>query len=501
MTDWVTGLTAVVEPAVVLMIPVGVLLGIMVGAIPGLSATVGITLFLPFTFALDPLTGLVLLLGIYNGASYSGAIPAILIRTPGTPAAAATVLDGYPMTQKGLAGQALSVSLFASVAGGLIGGLLLALFAPPLADVALNFGSAQYFAVAILALTIIGSLGGHSVAKGFISAALGLLVVSVGYDSVSNYARFSFGNVQLSSGLELIPLLVGLFGVAEALLQIEKHAVASGRVPLGSFRISRSKLRSLTPGVFGGTGVGFFTGLLPGVGGDIGGFVAYNETRRFARDKSAFGQGDPRGVATAEAANNASNMGSLVPTLALGIPGNTQAAVMMGALLIHGLQPGPALFSGRPDLVYGSFVAMLLSFVVMLVLGLAGVRLWARMIQVPSQYLWPAVLVLSVVGSYAVRTNPFDVLVMAGAGVLGYFMAKASIPVAPFLIGVIVGPIAEENYRRAMITHDGSYSWMLEPLTFTLLALAVLSVVGSLWRSRRDRRRADAEAQGVSGGV
>ncbi|MCJ0893752.1 tripartite tricarboxylate transporter permease [Rhodococcus sp. ARC_M5] len=487
MSGWSDGFVAIASWDVLIMIPLGVLLGIAIGAVPGLSATVGMALFLPFAFSLDPLTGLVLLLGIYNGACYSGAIPAVLIRTPGTPSSAATTLDGYPMGQTGRAGQALTISLVASVIGGLVGTILLALFAPVLADYALNFGSGEYFAIAVLALTIIASISGEApISKGFVSALLGLLIVFIGFDPIAGFPRFSFGSTQLSGGIEIIPLLVGIFGVAEALNQLERmRGTKTRKQSIGSFGLGKGWLKRLGPTVGGSTGIGFVTGLLPGVGGDVGGFMAYNETKRFAKDSSQFGKGDPRGVAAAESANNASNMGSLVPTFALGIPGNTQAAVLLGALIIAGVQPGPGLFESNPELIYGSFVAMTLAYVCLLVIGLAGIKLWVRVIQIPPGYLWPLVIVFSVVGSYAVRTNVFDVIVMLAAGLLGYLLTKGGYPVAPLLIAVIVGPLAEENFRRSMINSDGSLSWMLQPLTAAILALALASIVYSLVRQRR----------------
>lgn len=485
MSNWLIGLEAVVfSPSVLVLIPLGILLGVFVGAIPGLSATVGIAVFLPFTFTLEPLPGLVLLLGIYNGAAYAGSIPAILVRTPGTPAAAATVLDGYPMAQKGQAGQALTISLVASVVGGIFGAILLSALAPVLAEFALAFGPAEYFALGVLALTIIGSLGEGSLAKGFISAGLGVLIAMVGLDPISGFNRFAFGSAELSAGIQLIPLLVGLFGAAEALYQIERLGEGIHPGGTGNFRISLGMLRYLSPTVLGSTLIGFFTGILPGVGGDIGGYVAYNETKRFARGEKNFGEGDPRGIAAAETANNAGQVGGLVPTLTLGIPGNAAAAVLIGALLVQGLQPGPQLFSGSPDLVYGSFIAIFISFVVLLVIGALGIRLWVNLMEIPPQLLWPAIIVLSIIGSYAVRTDPFDVFVMLLAGILGYFLLKRNFPIAPLLIGVIVGPIAEDNYRLAVIQAGGGIGWMLQPLTLVLLLAAVLSFVASLWRAR-----------------
>jgi putative tricarboxylic transport membrane protein len=489
MSGWMEGFVALQDFSVLMMVPLGVLLGVSIGAVPGLSATVGMAMFLPFTYALDPLTGLILLLGIYNGACYAGAIPAVLINTPGTPSSAATTLDGYPMAQQGRAGEALTLSLLASVAGGLIGTLLLAFFAPVLARYALAFGTPEYFAIAVLALTIIASIGGGSIVKGFVSAALGLLIAAIGFDPIAGFPRLSFGNSTLSGGIQLIPLLVGIFGMAEALTQLERTIAASlGRREVGSFGIGPGWARRLLPTTAGASAIGFATGMLPGVGGDIGGYIAYNEAKRFSKDAGNFGKGEPRGVVAAEAANNASNMGSLVPTFALGIPGNTQAAVLLGALLIAGVQPGPGLFNTQPGLLYGAFIGMGLAYLCLLVVGLLGIRLWIRLIQIPAVYLWPLVILFCVVGSYAVRNAAFDVLVMLLAGVLGYLMTKGRYPVAPLLIAVIVGPIAEENFRRSMILNDGSFIWLTQPLTAAILVVAAASLLFSGLRLRRERR-------------
>ncbi|GAB3247601.1 tripartite tricarboxylate transporter permease [Arthrobacter pigmenti] len=498
MSNWLAGIEAVLDPSVLILTVLGILLGVAIGAMPGLSATVGIAVFLPFTFTLDPLPGLVLLLGIYNGACYAGSIPAILLRTPGTPASAATVLDGYPMTRNGQAGKALSVSLVASVVGGLLATVMLIVSAPAVAEVALQFGPAEYFALAVLALTIIASLGEGALAKGIISAALGVLIAMVGLDGISGAQRFTFGVQELSSGVELIALLVGLFGAAEALFQIEHMHKEKKAASMGSFRLKGNDLRRMAPTTVGSGVLGFFIGALPGVGGDIGGYVAYNETRRFARyDKEKFGHGEPRGVAAAESANNSAQVGGLVPTLTLGIPGNTAAAVLIGALLVQGLRPGPQLFASSPDLVYGSFIAILAGFAVLLLVGSLGIRAWAQVIRIPPALLWPIVLILSIVGSYAVRTNPFDVLVMLIAGVLGYFMLKGGFPIAPLLIGVIVGPLAEDNFRLAMIQYGGSFSWMLDPLPFVLLVLSAASLFFSLWRTNKARRKAAADGEKI----
>lgn len=486
MSEWAAGFDAVLAPQALVLILVGVAIGLLVGALPGLTATMSVAVLLPFTFTLDPVPGMMLLLGIYGGALYAGSIPAILIRTPGTPSAAATLIDGHPMAQRGEAGQALSISVVASSIGGMLGVVMLALFAPRLAQFALSFGPAEYFMLSIFALTIIASLSEGMLTKGLISGLLGVTIALVGLDPIQAYPRFSFGSEELGAGIGYIPVLIGLFGVAEALIQFERlRSGADERPTLGGFRLGLRRLRKLTPATLGSSLLGFLVGVLPGTGGDIGAFVGYSETRRFSRGDKQFGRGDPRGVAAAESANNASTAGALVPMLTLGIPGDSVSAILIGAITVHGLRPGPQLFSGSPDLVYGIFVGFFLTYVLLLVLGLAGIRLWAQMMRVPTRFLWPTVLVLSVVGSYALRTNTFDVFVMLVAGLLGYFMTKGNYPVAPLVIGLIVGPIAESGFRRAMIISGGSYEWLLDPIPLVLLLLSVIALGIAFWRARR----------------
>lgn len=489
MSGWSAGLEAVLQPQPLLLILIGVAVGIVVGALPGLTATIAVAVMLPFTFALDPVPGMMLLLGIYGGALYAGSIPAILIRAPGTPSAAATVLDGNPMARQGRAGQALSISVIASAVGGILGVLLLAFFAPLLARFALSFGPAEYFMLSVFALTIIASLSEGALVKGLASGILGLLIAMIGIDPIQAYPRFAFGSADLSSGIEFIAVLIGLFGVAEALTQFERLGGegTDERPALGSFRLGGRLLRSLDPTTLGSSFIGFLVGVLPGTGGDIGSFVAYNETKRFARGEKKFGDGDPRGVAAAESANNASTAGALTPMLTLGIPGDSVSAILIGAITVHGLRPGPQLFSGSPDLVYGIFIGFFIVYVVLLVLGLLGVRLWAQVMRVPTRFLWPTVLVLSVIGAYALRSSSFDVIVMLLAGILGYFMIKGAFPLAPLVIGVIVGPIAESGFRRAMIISEGSLGWILNPIPLILLLLTTVALAVPLIRARRTR--------------
>lgn len=482
MNNWIEGFNALADPQAIIMLVIGVLVGILVGALPGISSTVGVALLLPFTFALEPLTGMMLLLGIYGGAVYAGSIPAILIRTPGTPASAATVADGFAMTQQGKGIQALKISLLASCLGGFVGVLLLAFFAPVIADFALGFGSSANFMLALFALTIIASISEGRMVKGLVAGLIGLGIAMIGLDTIQGFPRLTFGNSDLISGISFIPLMIGLFAVSEAFLQVERITKLNLKMKPEKFRATPAWFRKIAPSGFGGSIVGF----IPGVGGDISAFVAYNESKRLAKDKSKYGKGEPRGIAAAESAKNAGTAGAMVSTLTLGIPGDVTTAVLIGALTVHGLQPGPPLFTGAPDLIYGLFLGFALVYLVLLVFGWVGTRFWVRLIEsVPPRLLWPSVIVLAVVGSYAMRSNIFDVLVMFLAAILGYIMVKGGYPLAPLIIGVILGPIAESGFRRAMIINDGSFVWMLEPIPLTLGILSVLSIGFAIWQAIR----------------
>lgn len=486
MSNWIEGFGAIADVQVLFMLVLGVLIGVVVGALPGISATVGVALLLPFTFAFEPLAGMMLLLGIYGGAVYAGSIPAILIRTPGTPASAASVADGHAMTLAGKGVQALKISVLASCIGGFVGVLLLAFFSPVIANFALGFGSSANFMLALFALTIIASISEGRMVKGLIAGFLGLGIAMIGLDTIQGFPRLTFGNADLISGISFIPLMIGLFAVSEAFLQVERVTKLNLKMKPEKFRATPSWFRKLAPSSLLGSAIGFIIGIIPGVGGDISSFVAYNESKRAAKDKSQYGKGDPRGIAAAESSKNAGTAGAMVPTLTLGIPGDVTSAVLIGALTVHGLQPGPTLFTGSPDLIYGLFIGFALVYLVLLVLGWFGTSFWVKLIEsVPPRLLWPSVIVLAVVGSYAMRSSVFDVLVMFLAAILGYIMVKGGYPLAPLIIGVILGPIAESGFRRAMIINNGSFTWMLEPIPLVLGILTIASIAFAIWQAVR----------------
>ncbi|MFV0459897.1 MAG: tripartite tricarboxylate transporter permease [Actinomycetales bacterium] len=484
MSQWMAGFEAVMAFQPLLLIVIGVVIGIVIGALPGLSATVGVAILLPFTFVMEPIEGMMLLLGIYGGAVYAGSIPAVLVRAPGTPASAASVADGNGLARKGQADQALKISVLGSCIGGILGVIALALLAPLLASVALGFGPAAYFMLALLALTVVASVSEGNMVKGLIAGFIGIGIAMIGLDTIQGYPRLTFGSANLTAGISYIPVMIGMFAVAEAFTQFEKHVGLHLKTQSERFRASFGWLRRLAPSSLLGSLIGFIIGVIPGTGGDIGSFVAYNEAKRFARgSKKDFGHGDIRGLVAAESAKNAGTAGALVPTLTLGIPGDVTSAVLIGAITVHGLQPGPRLFSGRPDLVYGIFVGFIVVYLVLLVLGWLGTTAWTRLIEnVPNAYLWPSVIVLAIIGCYSLRSNAFDILIMLVSAVVGYIMIKAGFPLAPLIIGMILGPMAEAGYRRAMIISGGDYSWLMEPLPLVLAALTVASIVFAFWR-------------------
>ena len=487
MDEWLGGLQAVMQVQPLLMLGAGVLVGAFIGAIPGFTANMGIAILLPFTFAMDPLPGLMLLLGLFASALYSGAIPAILIKTPGTPGAAASILDGYPLAKQGKAGQALTISLVSSAVGGILGVILLALLVPVLATWALSFGNAEYFMLAVFALVMIASLSEGAVLRGIMAGLFGVAVSTIGQDPIQAFLRYTFGVSNLSSGIEFVPLLVGVFGVAEALTQYEKFRERNEKpLPVGSFTLPWKAWRALAPTTWWSTLIGFTVGVAPGAGGTVASFLAYNEAKRFTRkDRGKFGKGDPRGLASAEASNNASITGALAPMLTLGLPGDAATALLIGALTVHGLQPGPGLFQANTDLVYGLFIGLVLAYVVILIAGLAATRIWGQVLRVPRNILWPLVLVLCMLGSFSLRGNTFDVLVMAVFGVIGYLMMKANVPIIPLVVGAVIGPIAESSLRRAMIVHDGSFAWLGRPIPMVLLVLTLASLALPVWRHFR----------------
>ena len=465
---------------------IGVTGGIVIGALPGLTATMGVAVLLPFTFGMEATRALVMLCGIYIGAIYGGSISAILLKTPGTPAAAATVLDGYELARKGEAAKALSVSAIASFVGGLVSTVMLITISPVLASFALRFGAPEYFALAVFGLSIIASISGKSPVKGLLAGMLGLLISTVGLDPVTSYPRFTFGQINLYNGFAIIPVLIGLFALAEAFVQMEKIFETSQTIDT-HFKhgmVSLKETISLAPTMIKSALIGTFIGAIPGAGADIAAFVTYNEARRSSKRGNEFGTGCIEGVAAPEAGNNGVTGGAMVPLLTLGVPGDAVTAILLGALIIQGLQPGPLLFTKNADIVYGLFSSLLVGNVLMLLFGLLGVRLFCRVVELPKRIIIPVIVTLSIVGAYSMNNSIFDVWVCIGFGIIGYIMQKVDMPSSPIILAVILGPMAESNLRRAVLMYQGSYSFLwTRPIGVVFLVLAALSLYSSYRRA------------------
>ena len=469
----------------------GVAWGILGGALPGISPSITMALLLPFTYGMDPAVAIVMLAATYVGAEYGGSIPAILIRTPGTNAAAATVIDGYMMKQQGKAGEALGISLYSGFVGGLAGLAVLVLLTERLSSVALAFTPPAYFALGILGLSVIASLSRESLVKGLMAGVLGLMISTIGTDPVTGMSRFTFDSPELLSGVAPIIVMVGLYAISELLVQTGEP---------GWQAATRESARIRFPGVamwkrialpqFIGSVIGTLEGMMPGGGGTVSSFLAYNEAQRWSRHKEEFGHGSPEGVAAPEAANNTVACTALVPMLSLGIPSSNSAAVLLGGFLMHGLIPGPMLFVQHEDVVTNLYWGLLAANIAMVIVGylIMGPCIW--LVSRPKPYLMAFIFALVVSGVFALETSLFHVGLALAFGLLGYVMKALKVPVLPMVLGVVLGFMVESNYRRALVLSDGSHTtFVQDPVSVTLLTLAAVFVIGSLVRHARDVRK------------
>jgi putative tricarboxylic transport membrane protein len=461
----------------------GVVMGVIFGAIPGLNGPVGIALLLPLTYGMTPANGLLMLSGLYMGATYGGSISAILLNCPGTGEASCTALDGYPLAKIGRGKEALQYSVLSSTIGGLFGCLIMIFFTPVLADVALKFGPPEMFLVCTAGLAVVGSLMDKSLSKGFFAAVLGLFLSMVGIDTISSNYRFCFGLYELTAKLDLIPITVGFFAISEMMnllsnpsgniLEMPMQDIKAIKVLKDIFKRWKILLKSSI--------IGTIVGILPGTGGAIASFVSYGEARRSSKQKETFGKGNVEGIIAPESANNAAVGGSFVPLLALGIPGSATSAIIFGALTIHGIMPGPNLFVQHADTVYTLMYGMLLTVVIMAIIGVCGTRLFAKVLAVKVKYIVPLVLVFSLIGAYSARNSLFDVGLAVFFGVMGFFLKKARIPIAPIVLGDILGKAMETNLRRSMITAAAKGMSLpqfifLRPLSVVVLVLLLVVI-------------------------
>lgn len=471
-----------------LVLFIGVIVGTITGAIPGMTTPMAVALTLPFTFAMSPVPGILLLLGVYKGGLYGGSITAILINAPGTPAASCTALDGYPMAKRGEARRALDMALYASCVADFISNLSLILFAGVLASFALQFGPAEVFTLILFSLTIISGVSGDQLLKGYGSACLGLILATVGLDLVYGTNRFVYGNIDLMNGLAFIPVLIGLFALPEIINFYMQRQAAHQQSALAGTGATFTDFKNSFKTIVRGSFIGVILGAIPGIGGAPAAFLSYSEARRNSKNKTNFGKGELEGVAAAEAGNNGVAGATLIPLLALGIPGDIITAIILGAFMVHGLRPGPLMFQENIDLIYALFIGIMLSSVYLLIVGKFSIRLMSKIADIPQRILFPIVFVFCVFGAYAVNNSMFDVMVMMIMGFVGFTMLKLEIPAAPFLIAFILGPMLEDNFRQAMLISKGELSTFFStPICLFFWALTALVLGLTIWTSLKGR--------------
>ena len=478
------GLLTVIEPFHLLMLILAVVIGFLGGAMPGISGAMLVVILLPITYGMESVPAFLLLTSIYAAAVFSGMITAILFRTPGTPEAVATVFDGYPMAQKGQAGRALGIGILSSSLGGIIGTLFLIFLTPVLANVALQFSSAEYFALAVLGLTVVASLSGGDLIRGGIGVLIGLFVATVGIDPISGTHRFTFGSIELQSGIQLVPVLIGLFAIPEVLKKARESTEVKEKIERFRTKIFEwSFFKRIYKTIARSSLLGVFIGILPGIGATTASMVSYGEAVRWSKTPEKFGTGVPEGIAAPESANNSAAMGAMVPLLSLGIPGSATTAVILGAFVLHGLQPGPMLFTMQPELVYTIFVGLLIVNVSILFLAKPFISAFSHTVKIPYSIMGPLIIIFCFIGTFAVRNSMVDVLVMFISGLIGYYFEKIKFPVVTIILGIVLGPMAEEEFRRALQIANGDVTvFLTRPISVTLLALAVIVLLFPLYK-------------------
>ena len=463
-----------------LLIVLATLGGILVGALPGLNATNGVALLLPFTITMEPIAAIAVLTTIYCAATFAGAITAILINTPGTSASATTCLDGYPLAQRGEAGRALGMAAVSSTIGGIISVLCLMAAAPLLAGAAYKFAPPEYFALTVFGLSMLASIGEESSIKSIMSGAFGVLLATVGIDLLTTVERFTFGMNELTEGIGFVPVMIGVFGIAELLTQAGQLGIVRERITLRAIQLpSKADYQKTWKAILRSSGIGTFIGILPAEGATIASMIGYNEAKRWSKTPEEFGKGSIEGIAGSEAANNSATGGAMVPTLALGIPGSPTAAVILAGLMVHGLRPGPTMFTEQSTFVFAIFWSMLLVNVLFFFVGLYGARIFARATLIPLTILWPMVFLFSMVGAYALDQSIIDVWIALIFGVIGYLMKRYGFSVVSLAIGLILGGMLEKRLGQSMVMLDEQW-WLIatRPLSLLFLVLTVLALAG-----------------------
>ncbi|MEP0962170.1 MAG: tripartite tricarboxylate transporter permease [Roseobacter sp.] len=491
ISSFTAGLLVVMEPQNLLYCFIGVFLGTFIGVLPGIGSMAAIAMILPLTFYLEPTSALVMIAGVYYGAEYGGSIASILMNIPGTPAASITAIEGYPMAQKGRAGVALFSTATASFGGGMIGMIVIALLSPSLAKLALSFGPADYFAVILLGLMAAAAVSNGGALKGIAMVVTGLMLGTIGIDLTTGDLRFTMGVPELRDGIHIVIVAMGLFGVSEVIASIRnnKGGSAAQDINYDDFYPTRAEWKSLLGPILRGGAIGSFFGALPGTGQTIAAAIAYALEKRVNKMRALFGTGVVPGVAVPEAANNSATQTAFIPTLTLGVPGSPPMAIVIGALMIYGITPGPRLITEEPDLFWGLVASFLVGNIMLLILNIPLIGIWVRLLKIPYKYMYPTIIVLICIGVYSLNNNVFDVWLTLIIGWVGYLMKLYRFEPAPLLLGFVLGPLMEEQLRRAMLLSRGDPMVFLErPISATLLAISTVIVVSSVYVTVRKRR-------------
>jgi len=481
----------VFEPSNIIIILLGLILGIFFGALPGIGSSMAIVLMLPFTYFMGVIPSIILLVTIYVGSTYGGSITAILFNTPGTPEAVATTFDGYPMAQRGDAGRALGLAISASAFGGVFAVFVMLLLAPSMSEFALTIQSAEYFALTFLGIAVISSLGSKSVIKALASGLIGLFIATIGIDPISATERFTFGTIELMNGIDYIPIMIGAFALGEVFSQITSNGNTQEFKMSKSPKLTAFKIRdffvhkwvALRSAI-----IGTIIGILPGTGGSIASFVSYGVAERMSKKANEFGKGSEEGLVAPETSNNAAAGGAMIPTLILGIPGSPTTAIILAALILQGLQPGPQLLSDQPILLYAVFFAMLTASVLTLIAGRYGIKSFGMLLRLPYGILATFIIMLSLVGAYAVENNTISIWIMLLFGIVGYFMKKYDFSVAALILGLVLGPMMEEALRRQLLITNGDYlSFITSPISAIILLIAIIAMALPLFTKKKNK--------------
>ena len=468
----------------------GAVIGYFVGAMPGLTPTIGIALLIPFTYSMDPVPSVVMLVALYMAAEYGGGITAILINTPGTPAAAATALDGYPLAQRGQAAKALGMSIIASGIGAFISTVLMILFAMPLADITITFNSPEYFCLAIMGLSVVAGLAGDAIVKGLSVVAFALLLTTIGIDPITGSFRYCF-TYNFMSGIPLVPAMIGLFAISECfILMSKKGRTADSMSKIDGTLPTAAEIKRCFPTICRGSIIGFIVGMLPAAGANVACWVSYNFARNTSKNKDNFGKGELEGIASAESANNSAVCGALVPLLTMGIPGSSSTAVLIGALMIQGIATGPLLFTEHPEIPYSIFTSLILAVPLMLGMGLFGSRIFSLITLVPNYILSTVILGTATLGSYAINGNMYRVWIAYLFGIIAYFLRKSGFPLPPLVLALVLGSMCESNFRKSLLMGNGQLSiFVTKPYAVVIIIITVILFAGPFVKSWLQKRK------------